>query len=238
MTEYILLLLLPLVAVDMTHGATGRAVSHDAPAYRHCGDIYRAGHTEDGVYEIILPPEGRRVSVYCDMSPDGPWMVMLRRLNGTLDFYRNWGNYTDGFGSPDGEGWIGNSALHTLTSANSYDLRVDLWDDGDEAYAIYPNFQISDENSDFVVDFGDYSGTAGDSLEYHRQRPFSTYDHGNTLCADEYTGAWWYRACHTAHLTGEYTGTGYGNGVIWSTWKGFYHSIQHAEMKLRAAEDR
>ncbi|KAH8416936.1 hypothetical protein KR222_007192 [Zaprionus bogoriensis] len=46
---------------------------------------------------------------------------------------------------------------------------------------------------------GEFSGNTSDSLEYHRNSSFSTYDrdndkwHGN--CARSYKAGWWYNAC-------------------------------------------
>jgi hypothetical protein len=33
--------------------------------------------------------------------------VLQRRQNGSVDFYRDWNNYTQGFGDVNGEFWIG-----------------------------------------------------------------------------------------------------------------------------------
>ena len=39
--------------------------------------------------------------------------VFQRRINGEVDFYRNWDSYVNGFGSKNGEFWLGkiNSAI-------------------------------------------------------------------------------------------------------------------------------
>ena len=41
---------------------------------------------------------------YCDMETDGGgWLVIQRRVNkGTVDFYRNWNDYVQGFGDLEG----------------------------------------------------------------------------------------------------------------------------------------
>lgn len=38
-----------------------------------------------------------------------PLQVFLRRQNGKLEFYRNWKNYTAGFGNMNDEFWLGKS---------------------------------------------------------------------------------------------------------------------------------
>ena len=48
------------------------------------------------------------VQVWCDLdSPDGPWIVFLRRFNGSTDFDRTFQEYSDGFGTAAGEYWLG-----------------------------------------------------------------------------------------------------------------------------------
>ena len=58
------------------------------------------------------------------------------------DFYRNWADYKNGFGSPHGEFWLGNDNIHELTKAGDMKLRVELeaWD-GRTAWAEYDTFK-------------------------------------------------------------------------------------------------
>jgi len=47
-----------------------------------------------------------------------------------------------------------------------------------------------------------FSGTAGDSLSYHRGYPFSAKDQDNdswgSNCVVEFKGVWWYKNCHAS----------------------------------------
>ena len=85
-----------------------------------------------------------------------------------------------------------------------------------------------------------FSGTAGDSLSFHRGQAFSTKDQDNdswsSNCAMTYKGAWWYKNCHRSNLNGLYRHGAYSStadGVIWNHWKGPNYSAKRAEMKIR-----
>ena len=120
------------------------------------------------MYEID-PRDGLgSFNVSCDMQTDGGgWTVFQRRKEGSEDFYRNWNEYKEGFGELYGEFWLGLDKIHRLT-ATSVTLRVDLMaPDNSKAYAKYEDFTIGSEASMYVIRFGPYTGTAGDSLTYH-----------------------------------------------------------------------
>nr|AJA37853.1 fibrinogen-related protein [Littorina littorea] len=186
------------------------------------------------------------VTAYCDDD----WTVFQRRQDGSVDFYRGWEDYKNGFGDPAGEFWLGLEAVHQMTtppSNRSFELRVDLGDwEGDIAYAIYSSFFINSESvfnySLSVVKFEE--GNAGDSLGKHGFIPFSTKDADNDIpanesCAITYRGAWWFFDCHDSHLNGPYwfnsTLPGDGLGVFWFYWKeDLRHSLKFAQMKFRA----
>ncbi|XP_076854360.1 tenascin isoform X2 [Brachyhypopomus gauderio] len=215
--------------------------------YRHPKDCSQAllnGDTSSGLFTIYLRgEESQPLQVYCDMNTDGGgWLVFVRRQSGKVDFFRNWRNYTAGFGDMNDEFWLGLSTLHKITSHGQYELRVDLRDKGEAAYAHYDKFSISEPRSRFKVHVGGYSGTAGDSMTYHNGRPFSTYDHDNdiavTNCALSYKGAFWYKNCHRVNVMGRYGDNSHSKGVNWFHWKGHEHSIEFAEMKIRPANFR
>ncbi|XP_069791757.1 tenascin-like isoform X3 [Narcine bancroftii] len=209
------------------------------PFPKDCSQTLLNGETISGLQTIFL--NGNRsqpLQVYCDMTTDGGgWMVFQRRENGRVDFFRNWKNYTAGFGNPSGEFWIGLENLHKITSGGRYQLRIDFRDEGDTAYAVYDKFLILNAKSRYKLHIGAYSGTAGDSLSYHEGRPFSTRDRDNdvavTNCALSYKGAWWYKNCHRVNLNGRYGAQNHSQGINWYHWKGHEHSIQFVEMKMR-----
>ncbi|KAM4635378.1 tenascin isoform 6-T6 [Polymixia lowei] len=215
--------------------------------YRHPRDCAQAllnGETTSGLYTIYLGgEESQPVQVYCDMTTDGGgWMVFLRRQNGKLEFFRNWKNYTNGFGNMNDEFWLGLSNLHKITASGQYELRVDMRDNGETAYAQYDKFTIAEPRTRYKIHVGAYSGTAGDSMTYHQGRPFSTYDNDNdiavTNCALSYKGAFWYKNCHRVNLMGKYGDGSHSKGINWFHWKGHEHSIQFAEMKIRPVNFR
>uniref|UniRef100_A0A8C9VTS7 Tenascin C n=1 Tax=Scleropages formosus TaxID=113540 RepID=A0A8C9VTS7_SCLFO len=226
-------LLIPSVMSDMLY-------NHP----KDCSQTLLNGDTSTGQYIIYLGGQENQPSqVFCDMTTDsGGWIVFLRRRNGKVDFYRNWKNYTEGFGDPEDEFWLGLEKLHKITSSGQYELRVDLRDQGESVYALYDSFSVLDARSRYRVRVGRYSGTAGDSMTYHHGRPFSTYDKDNdiavTNCALSYKGAFWYENCHRVNLMGRYGDNSHSKGVNWYHWKGHEHSIEFAEMKIRPVNFR
>ena len=179
--------------------------------------------------------------VYCDMETDGGgWTVFQRRQDGSVDFYRYWTDYENGFGNLTGEFWLGLSKIHRLTKEGSNTLRVDLGDfEGNTAYASYSTFSISDGSTEYILTVGGYSGTAGDSLgSHHNESRFSTRDNDNDnnngySCAQSFTGAWWYDSCLNSNLNGQYFNTSTNNhqGIYWWAWKS--STLSFTEMKTR-----
>ena len=173
----------------------------------------------------------------------GGWTVFQRRKDGSVDFYRNWTDYEEGFGDLNGEFWLGLSKIHRLTQdGTDYTLRVDLEDfENQKRYAKYSTFNIGDCTTDYTITVGGYSGDAGDSLAYQNGMKFSTKDRDNDQaaggsCAVGFSGAWWYNLCHRSNLNGLYLGgpfESYADGIVWATWRGFHYSFKFTEMKLQ-----
>uniref|UniRef100_A0A665TWY1 Zmp:0000000846 n=1 Tax=Echeneis naucrates TaxID=173247 RepID=A0A665TWY1_ECHNA len=202
--------------------------------YRHprdCAQTLLNGETTSGLFTVYVGgEESQPLRVYCDMTTDGGgWMVRLSSGTGrtTLLYYIC---------------VKGLSNLHKMTSSGHYELRVDLRDKGESAYAQYDKFTVAEPRTRYKVFIGGYSGTAGDSMTYHQGRPFSTYDNDNdiavTNCALSYKGAFWYKNCHRVNLMGKYGDNSHSKGINWFHWKGHEHSIEFAEMKIRPANFR
>ncbi|XP_032721596.1 tenascin isoform X5 [Lontra canadensis] len=214
------------------------------PFPRDCSQAMLNGDTTSGLYTIYLNGDkAQALEVFCDMTSDGGgWIVFLRRKNGREDFYRNWKAYAAGFGDRREEFWLGLDNLHKITAQGQYELRVDLRDHGETAYAVYDKFSVGDAKTRYKLRVEGYSGTAGDSMAYHNGRSFSTFDKDTdsaiTNCALSYKGAFWYKNCHRVNLMGRYGDNNHSQGVNWFHWKGHEYSIQFAEMKLRPSNFR
>uniref|UniRef100_A0A8D1G8S6 Tenascin n=1 Tax=Sus scrofa TaxID=9823 RepID=A0A8D1G8S6_PIG len=180
------------------------------PFPRDCSQAMLNGDTTSGLYTIYVNNDkAQKLEVFCDMTSDGGgWIVFLRRKNGREDFYRNWKAYAAGFGDLKEEFWLGLDALSKITAQGQYELRVDLRDHGETAYAVYDRFSVGDARTRYKLKVEGYSGTAGDSMAYHNGRSFSTFDKDTdsaiTNCALSYKGAFWYKNCHRVNLMGRY----------------------------------
>nr|XP_055206480.1 tenascin isoform X9 [Gorilla gorilla gorilla] len=214
------------------------------PFPKDCSQAMLNGDTTSGLYTIYLNGDkAQALEVFCDMTSDGGgWIVFLRRKNGRENFYQNWKAYAAGFGDRREEFWLGLDNLNKITAQGQYELRVDLRDHGETAFAVYDKFSVGDAKTRYKLKVEGYSGTAGDSMAYHNGRSFSTFDKDTdsaiTNCALSYKGAFWYRNCHRVNLMGRYGDNNHSQGVNWFHWKGHEHSIQFAEMKLRPSNFR
>ncbi|XP_077378592.1 fibrinogen C domain-containing protein 1 isoform X2 [Festucalex cinctus] len=224
-----------------------------ALAPRDCSEVMAAGNSRDGVYSIFPVHQPDGFMVYCDLSTDaGGWTVIQRRQDGSVNFFRDWDAYRDGFGTTTGEHWLGLQKIYALTRSGGYELRIDMADfDNATAFAHYAQFSVgrdsvNPEEDGYPLLVDRYSGTAGDSLLKHSGMQFTTKDRdrdqSENNCATYYQGAWWYRNCHTSNLNGQYLGgshASYADGVEWSSWTGWQYSLRFTEMKIRptAAKD-
>ncbi|XP_070532158.1 angiopoietin-2-like [Ptychodera flava] len=212
-----------------------------------CSELYKYGAAkQSGVY-IIKPKNSNPIKVWCDMETDGGgWTVLQKRVNGTLDFYRNWTEYKNGFGDAEHEYWLGLRHIHALTYENNYNLRIDLFDWKDKRrFAVYNQFRLEDEVYNYGLQLGSYFGTAGDSMIYHNRAEFSTHDRDNDKspaenAAEMWKGGWWYRRGYNVNLNGLYYKNGpytssddWTDGIVWEKWHSWWYSLKGTDMKIR-----
>ena len=204
-------------------------------AFHKLDNYSNLGKINENHFVLISTPQA-----YCDMETDGGgWTVFQRIMDGSVDFHLNWAHYVHGFGDVSGNYWLGLSKIHRLANSTApQKLRVDLEDfAGNTSYAHYASFYIGGPSTDYVLRVKGYSGTAGDSLEYHHGSKFTTKDHGlnDGWCAEEWKGGWWYRSCYFSKLNGRYIVGGGHNveGIVWFHWKKDYYSLKYADMKIR-----
>ena len=148
----------------------------------------------------------KKVEVLCDFETDGGgWTIIQKRSSGPKEeFNRNWTEYSNGFGSVDGNFWLGLENIHALTKNGDQELRIELEDfEGEKRYAKYSTFSISDASDFYRLTITGFSGdsTAGDSMENsaygypNNGMRFSTRDKDNDNlsgynCAAT-GGGWW-----------------------------------------------
>uniref|UniRef100_A0A7N8XUX1 Tenascin N n=1 Tax=Mastacembelus armatus TaxID=205130 RepID=A0A7N8XUX1_9TELE len=205
-----------------------------------CIQIMKNGNKNSGIYTIYISNNrSNPIEVFCDMNTDGGgWLVLQRRTTGKLDFMKRWKQYIAGFGNMTDEFWIGLDKIYQLTNTpTQYEIRFDLGLGSERAYAVYDNFNIAPVKQKFKLNIGKYSGTAGDAMTYHQDRPWTTIDSDNDIalgnCALTHRGAWWYKNCHLANLNGKWGDNRHSMGVNWEPWKGHLTSLDFTEMKIR-----
>ncbi|KAM7364428.1 microfibril-associated glycoprotein 4-like [Cochliomyia hominivorax] len=196
-----------------------------------------------GIYKLEFPEYSfEPFYVECDATTaDGDWLLIQRRHDGSVDFFRNWDEYEKGFGDIEGEFFIGLKKLYALTNLNGpQELLIVMKDvNATKVYAKYDAFAIGDDKESYKLKrLGEYTGTAGDSLTYHLNMKFSTKDrdndtHATLNCAANFTGAWWYGGCHHSNLNGKYGDNSYGKGINWKHFRGVNASLKYTKMMIR-----
>uniref|UniRef100_W5MZY1 Fibrinogen C-terminal domain-containing protein n=1 Tax=Lepisosteus oculatus TaxID=7918 RepID=W5MZY1_LEPOC len=210
---------------------------------RNCKELLDQGNYISGWYTVRTVGD-KDIRVFCDMDTDGGgWLVFQRRMDGSVDFFRDWASYKRGFGNQQSEFWLGNDHIHSLTSSEGdYELRIDFKDfDNAATFAKYSNFLVTGESENYKLLLGNFeAGSAGDSFTYHNSMPFSAKDRDNdshdNSCSTMFKGGWWYGKCHQANLNGLYLGgshESHANGINWLTGKGQKYSYKYCDMKIR-----
>ena len=169
----------------------------------------------------------------CDSVTDGGgWIVIQRRTKGDTSFYRSWEDYKNGFGEMDGDFWLGNEKIHTITKTGRWELKVTMKNAQGTGEANYRVFSVDPESAQYTLIVGGYVGNAGDSFSAHNGQAFSSPDHDNDSndkgsCAAASRSGFWFNDCGLVNLNGAWADA---NGMRWKTFPGI---MTYTEMKIR-----
>ena len=173
---------------------------------------------------------------YCDMvTDDGGWIVIQRRVDGSLPFNRTFEEYENGFGDPSGEFWYGLRNIYCLTTSGHTHLRIDFkYENGTAGYVEYTNFYISPRETYYTASVPRLliaSPGAGARLPTYGYYPYFSvqslpgvswrYRYGYNV------GGWW-----DTYTPGNPNGPGRsGNETAYAQWNGVF--TPQVEIKIR-----
>ncbi|XP_017835331.1 fibrinogen C domain-containing protein 1-like [Drosophila busckii] len=79
--------------------------------------------------QTIRVPGADAFQVPCDSKLAGNgWIVIQRRIDGSVNFNQTWDEYQHGFGELRGNLWLGLERLHLLTKHQPHELYIQLQD--------------------------------------------------------------------------------------------------------------
>ena len=183
----------------------------------------------------------RKTYSYCDMETDGGgWLVIQRRINGTLLFNRTMQEYENGFGDPSGEFWYGLKNILCLTEGKQMELRIDLeYPNGARGFVHYKQFSISGASS-YKASTTVFKTSPGVSSNFFN--PMRSYDYRYRAYRPLYypnfyvmancgsnpmVGGWWDTSCR-----GNPNGPGPSeNSTVYAMWNGGV--VIKTEVKIR-----
>ncbi|TRZ15132.1 hypothetical protein HGM15179_011992 [Zosterops borbonicus] len=211
-----------------------------------CHQLFLAGQQSSGVFQV-QPAGSQPFKVYCDMTAEGGWTVVQRRMDGSVDFDQLWDAYKNGFGDLHGDFWLGLEKIHHLVQQGKYNLLIELEDWEGNSQVVQFVFSLGGESTAYTLNLlGPLSGELENAIGEFRQLPFSTRDRDHDLkadtnCAKHLSGGWWFSTCGHANLNGRYFRSiprqrhERKQGIFWKTWKGRYYPLKSTIMKIQPA---
>ncbi|XP_062135142.1 angiopoietin-related protein 7-like [Drosophila sulfurigaster albostrigata] len=181
--------------------------------------------------------------LFDNKTAEKDWIVIQQRIDGKEDFYRDWNTYVSGFGSFEGDFFLGLEKIHRLTYSTRYQLliRVEYFN-GTIRYAGYDNFKVDGNETDYTLrSLGKFSGDndgqpwEGDNLRHQEGMKFSTFDRDNDRwdydCAKYHKAGWWHNYCTVSNLNGLYS-VEYGTKYTLMSWSNFT-PLKSVQMMIR-----
>ncbi|XP_067938786.1 fibrinogen C domain-containing protein 1-like isoform X2 [Watersipora subatra] len=216
-----------------------QSVTSEMPKPQDCQELYERGNRCPGVYQVNPPhTDGEPFPVWCDFIDGRGWTVFQRRVDGSVDFSKNWTDYQTGFGEIDREHWLGLDKIHALTRSNTKLFIFLRAANGTTESGIWPTFYINGlaDGYRLTISNDGYRGSLDSyGLDHHHGMKFSTPDHdqdnsgGN--CAQYWEGGWWFTNCHESLLNGVYGAENQG-GIMWRS-----QSNHFSESVMRVTRD-
>ncbi|XP_070764338.1 angiopoietin-related protein 4-like [Enoplosus armatus] len=219
---------------------------------RDCHDLFVQGQRASGVY-TIQPESSQPFNVLCEMTSEGGWTVIQKRLDGSQNFNQLWESYKKGFGSLNGEFWLGLENIHSVSKQGQYVLQVELSDwVGQQQPAAHYRFQLEGEEKKFTLHLQEEESSSGVQekiiLTGASGLPFSTADRDNDLaaevnCAELLSGGWWFSSCGESNLNGRFSRRPSllrrqqprRQGMFWTSTKGQNTSVRTTLLKIAPA---
>ncbi|XP_049535079.1 fibrinogen C domain-containing protein 1-like [Anopheles darlingi] len=216
-------------------------ILNKSDSFSSCKDV---PSKDSGAYQIRLKSDSEPFKVYCEQTAfSGGWIVIQYRYDGSLDFYRGWNEFRDGFGDLNKEFWLGLEKVHQITTARKHELVIELKDfDRNYIYAQYDAFEVGSESEGYVLKHLDsFNGNASDSMSHSVGMMFTTKDRDNDddsirQCAHYQGGAWWHGSCTSANLNGPYIDAVDQKSMFWWYYKRNVNGLSFSRMMIRELE--
>uniref|UniRef100_A0A3P8VY52 Angiopoietin-like 4 n=1 Tax=Cynoglossus semilaevis TaxID=244447 RepID=A0A3P8VY52_CYNSE len=215
-----------------------------------CHELFLRGETTSGIY-TIQPINAEPFKVFCEMTADGGWTVVQRRQDGSVDFNQQWQAYEKGFGTLNGEFWLGLEKIHSIAKDGGYVLNIKLSDWNSDLMSVRLPFQLGGEETKYSLKveeagaFGILERSLG--ADATLGLPFSTSDQDNDRkkdynCAKQLTGGWWFSNCGSSNLNGRYFQSPppklrhqRKQSIFWKSWRGRYYPLKSSLMMVAPA---
>ncbi|XP_023123421.1 angiopoietin-related protein 4 [Amphiprion ocellaris] len=215
-----------------------------------CHELFLRGETTSGVY-TIQPINSEPFDVFCEMTTDGGWTVFQRRQDGSVDFDQTWPAYEKGFGSLNGEFWLGLEKIHAIAKDGDYMLNIKLSDWSNDLATVRLPFRLGGEETKYsllIQENGTFSPLESSlGTDATSGLPFSTRDQDNDQktdinCAKHLSGGWWFSNCGRSNLNGRFFQSPppkqrhqRKQGIFWKTWRGRYYPLKSSTMMIAPA---
>ncbi|XP_069009427.1 angiopoietin-related protein 4-like [Embiotoca jacksoni] len=232
---------------EMALRGEAEKINAESGLARDCHDLFVRGQRVSGVY-TIQPEDCKPFNVLCEMTSEGGWTIIQKRQDGSQNFNQLWQSYKNGFGSLNGEFWLGLDNIHSLSKRGQNILQVELSDESGQHQAARYQFQLDGEEKKFALHF-EQESSSGLQEKIMTTRasglPFSTADRDNDLaadvnCAELLSGGWWFSSCGESNLNGKYPRRlralrkqqARRKGMFWTTTEGRSTSLKTTLLKI------